>query len=818
MKMVTRIALANAKYHKTKNILTGVAIFLTTLLLFLVPTIGYDMVESQYAAINELYPTWHALYKNVTEETVGKVSVHHLIERYGLLCDLGYMVDEEAKISMMYFDEEGFDMYKLELLEGRLPEMENEIVVSKGVLDEISQTGKIGDVITVPYQVYRNGGLDFMQERDFVICGFIADTEASIQQRSYASFVSKALVEKEIPPEQLAYYLLFQVFADNSTTTEAIKEEVNQLASQFEIPEQSVQFNKEYLGANYVDPTYVPTIVIIMLIIVVAGVITIYSIYYVSMGERVQEFGKIKAIGATKKQLRKIVLLEGMIVAGVAIPLGLVIGTILTKFVFLGIFSQTENIMITVIRELIDNGTISLYHLWIYVLAAGVAVATVYLSLLRPMKVAAQVSEIEAMRYQDARYGKKIRKERTGYQNISIGKLTKVYLGGNKKKSFITICSMAITGLLFMIIATVLSCADPMESSKNSILGEYEISSIIESNNKEHPELEWSEVLKNNPLTEDLKEQILQIDGIQAVECFQKTYVISEAFDGSKEWVVGIPENRKEQLESGIIEGSTSYEELLSGNKVIIDRKLLFWHPDLQIGDVLNVVVEDGNGTHKRELEIVAIGDYPLSLTNYSYLLMAQEGIEKFSDNNLNRHYHIFADEKYNAKVEEKLNAIVAESGRLEMRVWLDVYEEYKAGISITSSICYAFLGILGAICIMNMVNTMIHSVHIRKKEIGMLQAVGMSDAQLLKMLQLEGLFYTIGTLLVAVGGGSLVGYPVFLWAKDNGIFNISNYHYPAEAAIIVVVVLIGVQSVLAFALGKSMKKESLIDRIRFSE
>ena len=75
----------------------------------------------------------------------------------------------------------------------------------------------------------------------------------------------------------------------------------------------------------------------------------------------------------------------------------------------------------------------------------------------------------------------------------------------------------------------------------------------------------------------------------------------------------------------------------------------------------------------------------------------------------------------------------------------------------------------------MNMINTMIHSVHVRKKEIGMLQAVGMSDFQLFKMLQFEGLFYTVGTLVVAVGDGSVVGYPVFLWAKAHcsGIINL---------------------------------------------
>ena len=96
------------------------------------------------------------------------------------------------------------------------------------------------------------------------------------------------------------------------------------------------------------------------------------------------------------------------------------------------------------------------------------------------------------------------------------------------------------------------------------------------------------------------------------------------------------------------------------------------------------------------------------------------------------------------------------------------------------------------------------------------MQAVGMSDGQLQIMLQLEGLFYTIGTLLIAVGGGSIAGYPVFLWAKDHGMFNIRNYHYPLEATFIMIALLVVVQVIMIFAVGKSVKKDSLIDRIRF--
>ena len=78
----------------------------------------------------------------------------------------------------------------------------------------------------------------------------------------------------------------------------------------------------------------------------------------------------------------------------------------------------------------------------------------------------------------------------------------------------------------------------------------------------------------------------------------------------------------------------------------------------------------------------------------------------------------------------------------------------------------YAFLIILGAIGIMNLINTMINSIYTRRRELGMIQAIGMSEKQLVHMMQLEGLFYTAGTLLVSLGLGSLAGYGVFLYAK----------------------------------------------------
>lgn len=815
MSMVNRIAISNMKYYKSKNILTGIAIFLTTLLLFIVPTIGMDLINGQKAAVNELYPTWHALFRNVSEDNATKLSSHHLVENYGLRSDLGYFANDNVNISMMYMDEHAFEMYNMELLEGRLPEKKNEIVVSKQLLESISLTGKVGDTITISYQINRNGSLDFAQEKDFVICGLLPDTEMNDEQKSFTSLVSKAFLKEEIPSEQIGYRFLFQIDTSYANNTDKIEENIKLLAEQFGVLEQDYRINTDYLWANYVDPSFLPIVVIIMLIIIFAGIITIYSIYYISMGERVREFGKIKAIGATNSQLRKIVLQEGLFVAAIAIPLGLLVGTILTRFVIAGMFAlyENENLIMQTVYEMIKEGKIHIVIPWIYLITIGTTLATVFVSLLRPMRIASKVSEIEAMRYTGEQTTVKLKK---GYNDVTVSRLAKRHLAGNRKKSIITICSMAITGLFFMVVATILPCANPIEAANNSLMCEYQISPVIEENNKEQPELAWSQVQKNNPLTQELKKQIMKIDGIDAVECYLGNYVESDAFNGEKQGMLGVPESGKELLENGIIEGKITYEELLQGDKVIIENNLLYWYPNLKVGDTINVVTGDKDEKCQKQLEIAAIGDYELGFTSFSYLIMAEDGLRTFSNNNLNMYYRIFANEKYNADVESKLKAIVEENGRIGIETWKSYYDEWNSGMTLTRAACYSFLGILGAICVMNMINTMIQSVHVRKKEIGMMQAVGMSDLQLIKMLQMEGLFYTLGALIVAVGGGSAIGYPVFLWARDNGMFNIRNYHYPLAATLIMTAILVFIQIIMTFAIAKSVKKDSIIDRIRY--
>lgn len=820
MKMTTRVAYCNMRHYKSKNILIGIAIILTTLLLFVIPSIGKDMVEVNFAVINKIYPTWHALYRNVDESTVMKLAAHHDVKTYGLRSDAGYMNLEDATVSMMYMDRTGMELYKVKLKEGQLPQKENDIVVSKGILEALGQNGKIGDTITVPYQILKDDGLDYTKEKDFRICGFLADNESSKEQKQYTSLVSEAFLKAEIPVEQVKYRFLLQVNGQKGNTTADYTETIQNIARQFGISEDDMNINKEYLAANYVDPATIPVIVGIMLIVVLAGIITIYSGYYVSMNQRVREFGKLKAIGATKRQLRQIVLREGMGVALFAIPIGLLIGTVAVKVVLLQFVEHAKdsNVLITEAYKVVAKGEVQLYYWWIYLLAIAVTLCTVYLSLMKPMRMAAKVSEIEAMRYQGG--SKRQKSSRKGYQFLNIGRLTKRNLAENKKKSTITIVSMAVTGIFVMMVATVLSCANPMESAKSSIVGQYEISPIVESGNKEHPEYEWAEVQKNNPLNEGLKQQIEELDGVERVDVFTALKVSGGPFEEKigTEFINGVPEEYAEELKKGITEGNVTYEELKSGDKVILDRALLHWYPDIKVGDKLKLNIHDGDNTFQKEIEVAAIGEYGTGLTNYNCLIMAKEGAEKLTINNSSSYFQVIADKDYDEALEASLQAIVDGSGRLQMRTWKNEYDTWENAIQMTRGACYAFIIILAAISIMNLINTMINSVHVRKKELGMMQAIGMSDRQLMKMLQLEGIFYTVGTLIISIGVGSLAGYPLFLYAKRTGMFDISTYHYPVTAAIIIILTLFVIQMLLAIFIAKSVRKDSLIERIRFSE
>ncbi|HIW84693.1 MAG TPA: ABC transporter permease [Candidatus Dorea gallistercoris] len=827
MNIITRTAISNLKSNRSRNILIGIAIALTTVLLTTVPTVIFGMIDLQFFAANEAYPTYHAMFRQVREENAKKMQEDPDLTEVGVREDPAYMVcpDEDVSIVMVYVDDQTASSNRLELKEGRLPEAADEIVVSPGLLEAMGLRGDLGGQVEIPFQAVERGGLGSEQRKTFTIVGMIEDGSSGKEQKTFSALVSKAFADEVIPDGEHVYRVCFRIAGAERMTVDAIEQAVKDKSKVYDVAEGDIVENSEYLFANYVDPALYSGLAVFVVIIVLAGALTIYSIYYVSMLHKVQEYGKLRAIGATRRQIRKLVFREGFVAAAIAIPIGLAIGSAAGVGVLHGMLRTgtfTENPLMGYMREALEQGEVSLVNLWILGTAAATALITVYLSLLRPMQVAGKISPVEAIRYEGALGKQKKAKLRKGYQEMSTTRLMLSNLGRNRKRTAITIFTLGVTGIFFMVVATVLSCMSPQVMAEDAVRGDISIYVDSWEGDAMNPERELKNIQRNNPLTEELKEQILAVPGVESIE--EELYAgavmpeVTDPYTGEafSTGVTGIGEEEMDDLDRYVEEGSLDDPKLADGTGIILGRGYVAMELGVQVGDKVNLELEDGERIVAKEFEVVAYADPPASLG--SGFMLPSEVLESFCETKLADTWNLTVYEDREGSVEKTIREIVDGQEFLEMDTYREQYEMAEMTVGYLHYGGYGLLAVLGFIGILNLINTMINSVYVRQKELGMLQAIGLSGRQTGNMLQKEGLFYTAGTLVLSLGSGSIAGYLCYRFAAAEGILSIKTYHYPVIPAIVLTLIVLAVQLLIAFLVNQNFKRTSLIDRIRFAQ
>lgn len=826
MNIITTTALSNFRKNKSRNILIGVAIGLTALLLTVVPTVAFGLIDVQFRAVEKVYPTFHGMYRNVEYDVVQEMLEDDRFEEIGLREDAAYVYceeDSDIMMPMLACDQTAIYLNRQKLLEGRFPEAKDEIVVSHGFLDVMGLSGDVGDTVEVPFQPVTSGGKGMMQTQTFTITGFVEDTEQGIKRGIYSVYVASEFAEMLQGNEERMFRVYFRMSGAEGKITDDIEAEMKEIAKDYGMKESDVVENGTYLMATYIDPSFYTGIALVVLVVVIAGILTIYSIYYVSMLNKVQEYGRLRAIGATKRQIRKLVFREGFAVYVLAVPVGIVLGAAMGIFIISAMIHDApgtlDNVMLQSMEQVWTEKEVTLIKWQVILLAALVSFVTVYLSLLRPMQIAGKISAIEAIRFQDENKAKK--KLRTGYEEISTRKLMAVNLGRNKKRTIITICSLGATGILFMVIATVLSCMNPKVMADDAVRGEISIGVDSWEGDEMHPEHALKNIQKDNPLTEEFQKQIETIDGVEKIEIvtYARVELLEVKEDDGRPYqggISGISDEALKEIEPYLEEGSLSDPALSDGTGIIIDSVYEKLYPEVKqgLGDTFHVRIEDGDTMHEKELKIVAVVRAPGSLIP-GWMNMRSNVLQSLCQADLSGRMNIWVEENKTKTVTEEIRNLVEQQEFLEMTTWQEVYDEGENVIGYTMYGCYGMLFVFGLIGILNLINTMINSVHIRRKEIGVIQAIGMSGRQTNRMLQMEGLFYTAGTLIVSLGIGSVAGYGVFLWARANSIMSVKFYHYPVFPAAVLVVAVLVVQFLVVYLIHKNLKKQSLIERIR---
>ena len=794
MKTLTNLVKGNLKSSKAKSVLICITIMLTTTLLTSVGIICNNWLKTNKAATIEYSGSFEGIYKRVNKDKLDIIKNNASIDQYGIYKAIGTSQYEDSNLGLIYADNTIKNMANIKFEDGTMPEKENEIAIESGYLNLLNNGAKIGDKIKLSYESLSTGEI---KEKEFILSGILQTSDISKAQKSYSAIISKSYFVSEEVDENTKYNVYINIVKPKKLTADEVKESILSIAKNMGIEEYDVRINTDYINASNPDPQVIAGGIIVYLIIILSSMLVIYSIFYVSVINKVHEYGKLRAVGATKRQIRKIILREGFILSCISIPLGIAIGYLIGQVVILKALKM-------------DRYGVGGMNIFIAIGVAVITVISVLLSLLKPMKMACNISPVEAMRY-DGNDSKQ--KKRKGYEEINLKKITFANLSRNKKRTVITLLSLSLSGILFIVASTIMNCMNPENMAKDHSLGD--ITVYLDN-------YDWNEdgsnnlydIQANNPLGKEMCERLENIPGVKKINMEKSAWASIDIGAGEKnlEDIQGFDKEFYDELSEHLVEGEINKEALESGEGLVYTHPSYAKEIGIKVGSTQVITIYDGKDSYKKEFTVLALVDIGGASIRIPESVM--DSLIK-TDTTIRVGLEIKKDML--KSVEEEIKNITDNDEYLSYGTLEDSIETYKKSMAITSVLIYSLVIIIGVIGLMNLINTMITSIITRKRELGILQAIGLSDKQLVKMLQIEGLFYTVGTLLITLTLGNILGYIAVIIFRNTGA-SYAIYDYPLTQTIIMIVAITLVQILITYMVTNNFKKDSLVDRIRYSE
>ena len=400
---------------------------------------------------------------------------------------------------------------------------------------------------------------------------------------------------------------------------------------------------------------------------------------------------------------------------------------------------------------------------------------------------------------------------------LNIPRLSIANLSRNRKRTIATLLTLAMGGVLIVSLSTLFNCIDEMDYARNVIRkGEFRIDLLYNRHDWSYPENNLDRVQALGLMDEALEQQLLSIPGVSQVE---REYAAMVSIDHpaytSDERDIILSFNREDipLMEPNLRSGSLDYDKMLSEGGLLCPWDIDFVDKGLQIGEKVKLNLFFGDQVIPYEGTLLAS-----SFDGGPVLYMPEEQLTALMGSagaDATNALYVHAEESRYEEVKEALQSIVDAGERFAL-VSLD--EEiiiYRQQMDSVKQAGYIVLLILGVICFVNLINTMVTSIVTRRRELGVLQAIGLSPSQLGQMLWQEGLVFSLGTLALSLGIGIPLGYGIFLWAKANTLFSISAYHFPWLQILILALALFLGQAGITLFSRRFVQKESLVEQMR---
>ena len=775
-----KLAKKSLQSEKRRNLMVVIAVALAAFLICFTGIVSTSLTQMQR---NQVVDTYEAVWLGVEENDIEILKGVPEFERVGGYYMLGEELSEQGyHASYVYCDAQMMEITKaqMELLEGRVPEKANEVVVSEYFLSTYGNNGKIGDTVTLDTESFHG---------DYVVTG-IMDSVNEKEANTCAIILSKAALTewKGFDPAGYRAYAHFK--NSDQLGEELMTSYCREIAEEYQLP--MPKMNSKYFA--YASKSFDFALMAgVIAIVLIGGYIVIQSIFRISINDKIKSYGQLRTIGATPKQIKRIVKREGRKLGSIGIVIGTVLGVCGGFLLFSKGFNAVSYVA-TVILALISS--------WIMV----------SVSIRKPVKIAAGISPIEAVRFTPAQKDIHSRKKNIKLNPVSMGIAN---FKRDRKKTVAIVASLSLGGIILLVVSSIVLLRSPEALARQYFPdGDYKI--YLDS------KLTEQEVMAaGNPLNEELKREILAIDGVTDVIAKRQSLYVDYRANGIKAGGMCdiLTEQNYSAVEAALIEGTMPSDarsividshtsnrdnigigqtvELTSGKSTI---------PVTISGVFYNGSIITGHGTHHF--------DAPLEFVPEALFHELHPEITSFDYS-----WSIVSDPKKADDVEAGLKNIVSAHTDIALDD-IDTIIEYEKTIN---SFAFGSMEILSWLVflfgVINLINTTLSNQIARKQENSILRSIGLTQKQLCKMNICEGLCYAFFATLATL----IVGLPASIFAcrkMSIGAFagNVVPYKFPILEMGLFILVLFGMELILSVWTIRRQKKQSLIEQIKTIE
>ncbi|MED1780825.1 FtsX-like permease family protein [Brevibacillus fortis] len=431
--MISSYKQISSKYLKgnlKRTILTLIGIILSVAL---ISTVGLFMKGSQISQMESIKKinghSFHVGISNYDEALLNKIKYNPQIVSFGLMSQGGIVPVGEASVQMNFADHGALEFLTYSLDDGKLPTNDREAVVDSWVLPSIKKGLQIGDSFELDGKTYQLVGL--LDNRAFTQKSKVG--RLLTYKREFAMGEGRILLE-----------------INQKANVKEVLEEIKTLTA-----EENIDINDQLIKVMNPESnqSILATLVIVISIVVIATVVVIYNAFQISVVERMKQFGLLRSIGATRKQIRQIVMREAVVLAVIAIPVGLVCSLLAVaalQFIF------------SIILE--DGAGISFFHIdWqILFISSIITLTAVLASSYYPAFFAGRISPLLAISSRLSIKKEAIKKQKNNALRKPLSfplSLALKNVKRNKNRYTITILSIIISSVLFITFSSLMDIA-----------------------------------------------------------------------------------------------------------------------------------------------------------------------------------------------------------------------------------------------------------------------------------------------------------------------------------------------------------------------